>query len=260
MIEDPPVQLTISAGAGTVVLNRPDKRNALARSVLQGLLAALEELDRDETVRVVVLKGAGKAFCAGMDLEEMLADRDERGFFDYALLPDVLERLAAHRNPTIAVVQGPAFAGGCELALHCDIRIGTPEARFAMPLARLGLVAPAYALKRLIETVGVSAARDLLLTADVVDASTALRIGILNRLTTADELGEHVTSLVRRIVECSPTALREMKRALTHMTSRLEPELLAELDAARIEIARTSDMREGVRAFLDRRPPVFRGG
>jgi enoyl-CoA hydratase/carnithine racemase len=156
-------------------------------------------------------------------------------------------------------VQGPAFAGGCELALHCDIRIGTPDARFAMPLARLGLVAPSYAIKRLIETAGLSATRDLLLTADVIDGVAAVRTGLLTRLVSPDELDGSVDNLARQVAECAPLSLREMKRAIARMTSAIEPQVLSDLDAARIGISRSADMREGLQSFLERRKPVFRG-
>jgi enoyl-CoA hydratase/carnithine racemase len=254
-----PVFLTVSGAIATITLNRPEKRNALTQSVLEQLLALLEKADADERVRVVVLRGRGNAFCGGMDLGEMLAVREARGWFDYELLREVLERVANQRNPTIASVQGPAFAGGCELALHCDIRVGTPDARFAMPLARLGLVAPTYAIKRLIETAGLSATRDLLLSADVIDGAAALRVGLLTRLVPAGELDGAVDALARRIADCAPLSLREMKRAIARLTSPLDPQVLADLDAARIEISRSADMREGLQSFLDRRSPLFRG-
>jgi enoyl-CoA hydratase/carnithine racemase len=253
------VLLDISGAIATITLNRPEKRNALTHSVLEQLLATLETTDSDDSVRVIVLKGMGKAFCGGMDLGEMLAVREARGWFDFELLHDVLERVANQRNPTIAAVQGPAFAGGCELALHCDIRIGTPDARFAMPLARLGLVAPSYAIKRLIETAGLSATRDLLLTADVIDGVAAVRTGLLTRLVSPDELDGSVDNLARQVAECAPLSLREMKRAIARMTSAIEPQVLSDLDAARIGISRSADMREGLQSFLERRKPVFRG-
>jgi enoyl-CoA hydratase len=253
------VLLNISGAVATITLNRPEKRNALTRAVLELLLATLQTADSDDGVRVVVLKGSGKAFCGGMDLGEMLAIREARGWFDFELLHEVLERIANQRNPTIAAVQGPAFAGGCELALHCDIRVGTPDARFAMPLARLGLVAPSYAIKRLIETAGLSATRDLLLTAGVIDGATAVRMGLLTRLVASEELDRSVEAVAQQIAECAPLSLREMKRAIARMTHSLDPQVLAELDAARISISRSADMHEGLQSFLERRRPVFRG-
>ena len=258
-VTDESVLLTVSRGIATVTLNRPDKRNALTQSLLEQLLAVFEAVDLDHGVRVVVLKGSGKAFCGGMDLTEMLAFRQARGWFDYELLHDVLQRVASQRNPTIAVVQGAAFAGGCELALHCDIRIGTPSAQFAMPLARLGLVAPTYAIKHLVETAGLTAARELLLTAAVLDGAAAARAGLLTRVVANDALDAAATALADQIAALAPLSLREMKRAMTRMTSSVDPHVLAELDAARIAISRSADMVEGLQSFIERRSPLFRG-
>ena len=257
--EEVPVLLAIADGVATVTLNRPDKRNALTRKTLQALLQTFDEIKGTAGVRVTIIRGHGDAFCAGMDLGEMLAMRTERGWFDYELLPEVLERVALLDHPTIAVVQGIAIAGGCELALHCDIRLGTPDAKFAMPLARLGMVAPAYAIRRLIDSVGRSAARDLLLSADVVDADYALRVGLLTRLVPRDECEAAVVRLAAQIASLAPLALREMKRAIAQLSSEVSPDLVAELDRHRLEVSRSDDLKEGLSAFRDRRGPVFRG-
>jgi enoyl-CoA hydratase/carnithine racemase len=258
-VTDEAVLVEVVGATATITLNRPDKRNALTQSVLERLLTVLTTVEADDRIRVLVLRGNGPAFCGGMDLAEMLAIREARRWFDYELLHEVLERLASHRNPTIAVVHGAAFAGGCELALHCDIRIGTRNARFAMPLARLGLVAPAYAIQRLIETTGVTIARDLLLTARILDGVAAAHAGLLTRLAPDDELESAVRALTQQIAECAPLSLREMKRALARMAQGIDPETLADLDAARIQISKSTDMVEGLQSFLHRRLPVFRG-
>jgi enoyl-CoA hydratase len=145
------------------------------------------------------------------------------------------------------------------LALHCDIRVGTPDAKFAMPLARLGMVAPAYAIRRLIDSVGVSAARDLLLSADLIDADHALRIGLLTRLAQRDEAEDVVSRLAVQIARLAPLALREMKSAIARISANVAPALAAELDQTRLEVSRSADLKEGLHAFLDRRRPVFRG-
>lgn len=254
-----PALCSVENGIATVTLNRPDKRNALTRELLEALLQTFDEVESDPSVRVTIIRGGGDAFCAGMDLAEILTMRDARGWFDYELLPNVLERVAAVRHPTIAVVTGAAIAGGCELALHCDIRIGTPDARFAMPLARLGMVAPAYAIRRLIDSVGVSATRDLLLSADVVDAEYALRVGLLGRLVGPGEIAEAVDRLARQIASLAPLALCEMKRAIRDLSPDVSSERTASLDCARLDVSRSDDLREGLSAFLERRRPMFRG-
>ncbi len=244
-------------GIATLTLNRPEQRNALTALLMEELLAVLRDLDEDDGIRAVILRGAGSAFCAGMDLNEMLATREQSGWFDYGRLPEVLERLAHHRNPTIAVVHGAAIAGGCELALHCDVRIGSPEARFAMPLARLGLVAPAYAIKRLVDTAGVPAAKHMLLTAAVLDGVGARERGLLTHLERQDSLEACVAGVTQRIVECAPRALQAMKAALATIALPPADEAVNTLDAERLRISRTPDMLEGVRAFLERRPAHF---
>ena len=253
------VLCSITDGVATVVLNRPDKRNALTRELLQSLLTAFDTIEAKPDVRVTVVQGNGDAFCAGMDLAGILAMRDERGWFDYELLPEALHRLASLPHPTIAFVNGPAIAGGCELALHCDIRIGTPNAKFGMPLARLGMVAPAYAIKRLMASIGMAAARDLLLSADIVNAEHALRLGLLTRLTKAEEAGGAVSRLATQISGLAPLALREMKRAIAQLSSNPSPAAEAELDRIRLDVSRSADLREGLSAFLGRRQPIFRG-
>ena len=115
---------------------------------------------------IVVLSAAGSSFCSGVDLADMQAVREQRGSFDYELLPEVFKRLAAHRNPTVATVQGPAVAGGCELALHCDIRIGSPSTKFIMPLVKLGLGLPCEAAERLVDMAGKTAAADYVYVMD----------------------------------------------------------------------------------------------
>jgi enoyl-CoA hydratase/carnithine racemase len=258
-VATPPILLSINDGIASVTLNRPDKRNALNRETLTAFIDALDRVAAGGDVRVTVLRGAGTSFCAGMDLGEMLAMREEHGWFDYELLPELLHRVAALRHPTVAVVQGTAIAGGCELALHCDVRLGTADAQFAMPLARLGMVAPAYAIKRLIETVGVSAARDLLLTGDVVNGERALELGLLTRLESKDRLAETTSRLVNKIASCAPLSVREMKRAIGELSAELPHAIETALNARRLEISRSEDLREGLRAFVERRRPRFKG-
>ena len=152
------VQVSADDGIGRIVLNRPDKRNALTHAMMTAILDALERFSLDDAIRVVLLTANGSSFCAGVDLADMQAVREQSGSFDYELLPEVFDRLGSHRNPTVAMVQGAGVAGGCELALHCDIRIGSPAAKFIMPLARLGLVLPCQAAERLVDMAGKTAA------------------------------------------------------------------------------------------------------
>jgi enoyl-CoA hydratase len=249
----------IADGIGTLTLNRPDKRNALTTPMLKRMLEILDDFDTHADVRVVWLKATGASFCSGMDLAAMQSAREAHGSFDYELLPDVFERIASQRNPTVATVQGAAVAGGCELALHCDIRVGSPETRFAMPLARLGLVVPFPAAERLVNIAGLPAARDMLLTGDAIDGVRAERLGMLSRLETAESLLDRSAELVRRVAQNAPLSLRAMKRILDRLSPAVTADDRAPFEAERLRISTSEDMREGLRAFFERRPAVFRG-
>ena len=246
-------------GIGRITLNRPDKRNALTHAMMTAILEALDRFSRDDAVRVVVLSAAGSSFCSGVDLADMQAVREQRGSFDYELLPEVFKRLGAHRNPTVAMVQGSAVAGGCELALHCDIRIGSPSARFIMPLARLGLVLPCEPAERLVAIAGKTAAADMLLTGDPVDGARAERLGLLTRLVDVDQLEAQTDAVARQIANNAPLSLRAMKGMLAALGATFLPDDHERFDAERFAVSRSQDMREGLQAFFERRPPKFTG-
>lgn len=239
---------------GRITLNRTEKRNALTNAMLARILEAMDAFKRDDRIRVLLLCARGSAFCSGLDLAEM-----QRGGFDAELLSRVFQRFAKHPDPTVARVQGAAVAGGCELALHCDVRIGSPTARFIMPLVRLGLVAPCEVVERLVNTIGLTAARDMLITGDPIDGERAERVGLLTRLVRAEELEDRTEEMVHRLATNAPLSARTMKRMLDRLAYTIPPEEQAELDAERIRISRSDDMREGLQAFFERRAPAFRG-
>jgi enoyl-CoA hydratase/carnithine racemase len=215
-------------------------------------------VERDDAVRVLLLRATGSAFCAGVDLAEQQAARSRDGVVEYGLLPVLFKALDDHRNPTVAAVQGVALAGGLELALHCDICIASTAARVGMPLAKLGLVVPSFAAERLVKLCGIAAARDLLFTADIIDARRAERLGLFTRLAEPDRLDAEALELATAIARLAPLALRGMKRAL----ARIQPGPdagHAELDEERRRISQSDDAAEGLAAFLERRTPVFHG-
>jgi len=256
---DEHVLIAADNGIGRIVLNRPDKRNALTDAMMTAILDALEGFGRDDEIRVVVLTARGSSFCSGVDLADMQAVREQRGSFDYELLPEVFARLGSHRNPTVAIVQGAAVAGGCELALHCDIRIGSPAATFIMPLAKLGLVLPCEPAERLVAIAGITTAAEMLLTGDPLDGVRAERVGLLTRLVDAGLLDAQADAVVRRIASNAPLSLRAMKAMLVALGPRFQPGDLERFDAERVAISRSEDMREGLQAFFQRRPPKFTG-
>src|SRR5437879_8533591 len=165
---------TVADGVATVTLNRPDKRNAMNAALLTALRDCFDALDARVDVRVVIVRGAGPAFCAGMDLKEMEARggaRDPEGD-----VVAVLQRVERSRHPTIAVVHGDAIAGGCELALHCDLRVMADTARIGMPLARIGMIVPFPLGQKLLEIIGPAQTRHLLFTGRPVDGRRAYEI------------------------------------------------------------------------------------
>jgi enoyl-CoA hydratase/carnithine racemase len=189
----------------------------------------------------------------------MLEDRNAGGVVDHSRLESVFRALDRFSCPTIAAVQGVALAGGCELALHCDIRIVSAEARFGMPLARLGIVVPFVLAQRLTDTIGLAAAKDLLFTAEPIGGERAFQLGFATRLASASELPAETERLAQRIAGNAPLSVREMKRVLNRTVSSTRQLADDELETARLAVSRSEDVQEGLQAFLERRTPAFRG-
>lgn len=244
-------------GIATVTLNRPDKRNAMNAAVLGGLRTAFEELDGRRDVRVIVVRGAGPAFCAGMDLRAM----EQRGGAadPEADVVAVLRRIERSRHPTIALVHGDAFAGGCELALHCDLRVAAESARFAMPLARIGLVVPFTLGYKLVEIVGPAHTRELLFTGQPIHAARAREIGMVHQVVPAAAVESATYALARTIADNAPLSLTGMKAMILRAVSARDAITHADLDALALVARRSADASEGRRAMLEKRKPVFRG-
>jgi enoyl-CoA hydratase len=253
------VHAHISHHIATVTLDRPDKRNALTDDMLDQLIGALDAVEADPAVRVVLLRGNGSSFCSGVDLAEKLARRGADGSVEFLRLVEVFERLDAHPNPTIAILQGTSLAGGWELALHCDIRFAAPDARFGMPLARLGLVVPYQAAVRLVQIAGIAAATDLLLSAELIDGTRAHQLGLVTHLAAATDLEAAALAHAGKIAALAPLAIREMKRLLRRVAPTPDRATCREFDEARRRITGSADTEEGLRAFLERRAVHFVG-
>jgi enoyl-CoA hydratase/carnithine racemase len=256
---------TIDGGVAALTLNRPERRNAINGAMLRALPAAFAELAENRDVRVVVVRGAGTAFCSGMDLDEMkqqqAAGGPPRGGDGNAeaTITDVLRQIERFPLPTIAMVNGDAFAGGCELALHCDLRIAADRARFAMPLARLGLVVPFPLGQKLVEIMGPAHTRHLLFTGRPLAAPRAHAIGMVHEVVPLAELESATAELARTIAANAPLSLTGMKAVIQRAVADRDRPEHGDLDdlARRARLSR--DAREGVRAMLEKRPPVFRG-
>jgi len=252
------VGCSIRDGIATITLNRPEKRNALNAVLLDGLSAFVNELEENRDVRVIVLRGEGKAFCSGMDLRE-LSERQGRGGDPEGQVTAVFRQVERCRHPTIAMVNGDALAGGCELALHCDLRVAADHARFGMPLARLGLIVPFPLVCKLVEIIGPAFTRQVLFTGQPVDARRAYEIGMVHQAVPLAELEKVTYDLARTVADNAPLALGGMKASILRAISlreRIHHEDLDEL----VDRARASaDAREGVKAMLEKRRPAFRG-
>jgi enoyl-CoA hydratase/carnithine racemase len=248
---------SVEDGIATLTLNRPDKRNAMNTALLDGLRTRFDELEDDRDTRVIVIRGAGTAFCSGMDLNELSRRQTEAD--PETGVTAVLQRIERSRHATLAMVHGDAFAGGCELALHCDLRVAADVARFAMPLARLGIVVPFPLGQKLVEIVGPAAAREILLVARPFDARRAFEMGMVHRVVPAAEVEAATYELARAIAGNAPLSLAGMKAMIQRAISARERIEHADLDALVTRARKSADAREGVRAMLEKRRPQFRG-
>jgi enoyl-CoA hydratase/carnithine racemase len=254
---DEPVLLTErSDGVGWLTLNRPAKRNALNVALRGALDEALAGFAADDDVRVVVLTGAGKAFCAGADLSD--APPSTRHPMAQPGRP-VAQSLATFAKPVIAAVNGAAFGGGLELVLACDVRIAARGATFALPEVRIGSLPGSGGTQRLVHAVGPAMAARMVLSGDPLPAEEALRVGLVSDLVEPDELAGLASDLARRIAGNAPLSLLAAKRCLT---AAGEAQLAAGLELERTLwtlLATTEDRREGRAAFREHRAPRFTG-
>lgn len=248
----------VDNGVATVTLNRPEKRNAMNSAVLEGLDHYFGELDDNKEVRVVIVRAEGKAFCSGLDLRELNARQQSDEDAETGII-DLLAKIENCRHPTIAMVQGDALAGGCELALHCDLRVASDAARFGMPLARIGLVVPFRLGQKLVEIVGPAFTKQILFTGQPILAQRAYEIGMLHRLVPAESLEEETVQLARSIAVNAPLSLSGMKQSISRMISLRKTIEFEDLQVLVRDARKSKDADEGVRAMLEKRKPVFRG-
>lgn len=250
----------LSDGLARVTINRPDKLNALNGTVIAELGDAVTRIETDAAVRGVILTGSGqKAFVAGADIAELTAQTPMAGKARSILGQQVFRRLERCGKPVVAAVNGFALGGGCELAMACHIRIAAEHARFGQPEVKLG-IGPGYGgTVRLPRLVGKGRALELLLSGAMIDAAEACRIGLVNRVVPADKLLAEAETLLRTILENGPLAIRACLEAVdAGLETSLDQALLLEANHFGL-LSATEDMREGTRAFLEKRKPVFRG-
>ena len=244
-------------GIGIITLNREDVRNAMKAEIRQDISEALQAAENDPDVRVVIITGTGrKVFSAGGDIKQMAGntmwDVLERK-------PDIFAQLHNLPKPVIAAINGLALGGGCEMAMACDFRVGSENARIGQPEINLGIFPGGGATQRLQRLVGIGRAKELIFTGDIIDAREAERIGILNKVFPADELMDRTMEIARKIAAKGPLALKLAKMAMnmgmeTGLSLGLGYERLA-----RTLVHGSEDRVEGMNAFIEKRKPQFKG-
>jgi len=242
-------------GVARVTIANEAKRNALDRPILEGLAATLPALD----ARCIVLTGAGSVFSAGYDIGDLSPDRLAEEAAELLTHPfeAALAALDAVEVPVVAAMGGHAFGGGLELALACDLRVCASGAKLGMPPARLGVVYSHTGLRRFVDAIGSARTRELFFTARPVDAPEALTWGLVNEV--VDDVQARSIALASEIAALAPLSQQGNKRVLAALHAPLDPALEAELHALRDAAFRSGDFAEGVRAFIEKRQPEWRG-
>jgi enoyl-CoA hydratase/carnithine racemase len=248
------------SGVATLVLNRPQARNALSLGMLQALRSALADIAVDASVRVVIIAGAGPAFCAGHDLKELRSGDYDETYVNrlFALCAEVMQAIVNLPKPVIARVHGVATAAGAQLVASADLAFAAEDARFATPGVNIGLFCstPMVALSR---NVSHKHAMHMLLSGDLIDAPTALRFGLVNELAPAEQLEEVTAAFARKIAAKSALTLAIGKEAFYRQAELPLEEAYAYASRVMAENLKAEDAREGIGAFLDKRQPVWKG-
>jgi enoyl-CoA hydratase/carnithine racemase len=244
----------VQDGVARLTLNRPEKRNALSHELLAELQAALQRIEHDEAVRVVVLSGRGPAFCAGHDLGEMVGRSEDEYRALFALCSQVMQQFRRLPQPVIARVHGVATAAGCQLVAACDLAVAAESASFATPGVKIGLFCTTPMVP-LVRAVPPKAALEMLLTGKLIGARQALAWGLVNRVVPAEQLDAAVQELVDAIVASSPRTVRLGKAAFYDQLALDEPSAYERANEVMTGNALLRDAQEGMCAFLEKRPP-----
>lgn len=249
------VVVELREGVLWLTLNRPDKRNAIDSGMVEALLAGLERADLDQNIKIVAIRGAGKDFCAGVDLAELLESADKSAADnerDAALFGEVFIRIRALPKPVAAVVQGRALAGGCGLATSCDLVLAHADASFGYPEVRRGFV-PAMVMTMLRRAVGEKVAYDLVATGRILTAGEAQQIGLVSRILPADSFEEDVSRLLTDMTGSSGSALALIKRQLYELDGLSFAEGIGLGARVNATARSTPDFRKAVSQFLDKK-------
>ncbi len=245
-------------GVAHLTISNPDKRGALDRPLLEALVATLARLD----ARCVVLTGEGRAFCAGYDIEELMREGYDDGAAAAHPLPAALAALESYPYPVLAALNGYAIGGGLELAMACDLRLAADGIQLGMPPVKLGVVYGHPGLNRFLSAIGAARTRELFLTGRRIEAAAAERWGLVNEVVAPEALAGEALARAVEIAANAPLSLRGNKaaiRALVAAGGALDPDTAAVLEAERRTAFESEDLREGLRAFGEKRPPRWRG-
>jgi methylglutaconyl-CoA hydratase len=247
------------SGLCRITLDRPGKRNALHPQLIGELIEALRAASTDEACGAILLTGAGSAFCAGLDLEHLQSLEHKtpaEHHADSARIAELFLALYDCPRPTIAAVNGAAIAGGCGLATLCDFTLAVPRAKFGYTEVRIGFI-PAIVSSFLRAQIGEKQARDLLLSGRILEAPEALAMGLVNRIVEPEELLPAAETLATELLQNSPEAIAATKRLLRGQTRAALDAEIAQAIQANADARLTADFREGIRAFLEKRTPVW---
>ncbi len=254
------LQLAYDDKIATLTFNRPEKRNAISFELLNELLAAFDEVEASPA-QILILTGAGKAFCAGLDLEELkslLGKATVENIADSERIARVFRRLYDFPKPTIAAVNGAAIAGGTGLATMCDFTLSVPEAKFGYTEVRIGFI-PAVVSSILVWQVGHRIARDLLISGRLFDAAEAHRLGLVNEVVDAAQLMPRARELAVSLLENSPASMRATKALINSFIAQELDRQFADSIAQNAQARTTADFREGITSFLEKRKPQWTG-
>ena len=253
------VELLIEEGIGVITINRPESLNALNTQVLEDLSAVLESVETEEEVKVVIITGAGnKAFVAGADIAEMQNKSVDEAYRFSRLGQQVFGKIETMPKPVIAAVNGFALGGGCELAMACDIRVASENARFGQPEINLGIIPGFAGTQRLPRLVGKGKALELIMTGDMITAADAEKLGLVNKVVSGDVL-EAAREMAKKIASKGALALHYCKAAV-HYGLQADMETGSAYEAGLFGVCFASnDRKEGIAAFLEKRKPQFKG-
>lgn len=246
------LDVSVDSGVATLTLDRPEARNALTPELIAELLQTLGEIARDPDVRAVVLRGASGSFCAGYDLNHLTSPGTAEAGRERDEVERVCAALLGLRMPTVAAVAGVASGAGCDLAMSCDVRIASEDARFAMPPARLGILYSPEGVGRLTSLVGPAVAKELLFTGTLIGAERALAVGLVNRVVPAGSLDDEVSAFTAEVAGNARLSVEASKLTVDGAPA-------AAIARAQTIVWNSDDAREGARAFRERRSPRFRG-